>query len=201
LTDAELLGLARQVLNIAKTEFELNGEAGFIMASYHANHGIHRTRSVEALLHNMLGENWLDDGDKKDYAFDVIRYATQQLPPDAVVFCTPCNVFKPTTKFEALPVEERHRLVMRSKKGHDEDHKMVAEGWLALSEAFNVVVQTPQRVCICSQEVRRGVLVGQPRADYFKQDDFHGRLKMFALDAEERKHLEELGERLKRAKQ
>lgn len=181
MTDQELEGVARQALNMARTEAELRGEMGALFATYFDGEGIHRMRRVEEIIEQKLGRGWLNDGDKKEAAFGVLRKATQLflLPPDAFVIVTPTNMFRPTEKLKAMGMEKQKEL---SARGNNYHHQMVRDGLMALVDSFTAVVQTQERVCIANQEVSRGRAVGQPHTYCIPQKDFGGRLKMWGED-------------------
>lgn len=181
MTDQQLIGLARQVLNIANTDRRNNGYGGIVLASYHEVNGeVYRLRKVEQLLPKLLGERWLDNGRAKELGFGTIRKATEQFPnpPDAIIIVTAANMFLPTEKFKALPFEEQEKLVKNT--GHDTHHRMAAEGLFRIVDCFSAVAQTPERVCNVVQEVKHGELVDKPVVtNVFDQKDFSGNLKMF----------------------
>lgn len=181
MTDQELEGMARQALNMALTEAELKGEMGALFATYFDGEGIHRMRKVEEIIGAKFGKGWLDDGDKKDAAFGVLRKATQLFPspPDAFVIVTPTNMFRPTEKLKAMGLKKQKELSMR---GNDYHHQMAREGLMRIVDSFTAVVQTQERVCVASQEVDRGRAVGQPETFCMPQKDFGGRLKMWGED-------------------
>lgn len=66
--------------------------------------------------------------------------------------------------------------------GHDRHHRMVEEGLFTLTDAFNVVVQTPARVCVCTAEAKGMKIL---RTDYFDQPEFAGRMKMYGAPADD----------------
>jgi len=115
----------------------------------------------------------LNHGGKKDYATDVIRLAISAHPPPAIVLVTAANMFRATEKFNALPYEEQKR---RVESGHDEHHRMVAEGLYRIIDCFNAVAQTAARVCIRMQPVDR---TQKPETKLFDQADFDGRMKFY----------------------
>ena len=184
MTDEELTGLARQALNIAGKAWENTDYGGMVLASYHAGEGICRMEPVEKLIEAKLGQRWLDDERLKDIGYGVLRevvdmFATSSAAPDAIVMVTASNMFLPTPKFQALPIEKQKWLINSSNKDH---HRLAAEGYLRVVDSRTAVVQTPERVCCCTQEVAGDRLVGQPTVKHFAQDEFSGRLKMFGED-------------------
>lgn len=177
LTDAELKGLAAQALNMAKRDIE-QGEFNFLLASYHEKDTppLQRMTKIEKLVVGKLGANWLNNGRTKDIGFDVLRLCIKLMPPDAVVFVTAANAFKPTAKLQALGWEE----VLKSlDAGHSRHHEMVKEGLLELHDTLIALVQTPQMVCQYVQHVDHGKPIGPPETSFFPQDAFDGRLKMY----------------------
>ncbi len=177
LTDAELKGVGAQTLNMVKRDLEL-GRFNFLFASYHVGDKppLHRMNKIEALVVERLGENWLNSGRAKDMGFYVLRLAVDLLPPDAVVIATGANSFKATARLDALP-KERHRALLNA--SHDEQHKAVAEGLLEVCDAILVMVQTPERICQYVQEIGPHGPVGNATAQFFPQEGFTGRLKMY----------------------
>lgn len=175
MTDAELQGLCAQALNMAKRDLERD-RFNFLLASYHEGAGLHRMTTIEKLIIERLGEEWLNSGRAKDHAFYMLRTATDLLPPDAVIFVTGANQFKPTAALLAMPESSQAELM---NQGHDGHHKAVEEGLLEVVDTVLVTGQTPERVCHYVQEVRRDRFVGQPEVRFCQQGDFSGRLKMY----------------------
>lgn len=177
LSDAVLQGLAAQALNLAKRDFE-QGKFNFLLASYHESDGprLHRMQKIEALIVERLGEDWLNNGRKKDIGFDMLRTATHILPPDAIVFVTAANRFESTAKLNALPDAQRIAMLNTN---HDRHLQMVKEGLLEIHDGFSAIVQTPTRVCSYFQDFDRGEPVGKPITMFIPQADFDGRLKMY----------------------
>lgn len=185
MTDQELLGAARQTLNMARSDWELRGwPTSIVIASYHVkdNPPLHRMRRIEALLQDQLGEGWLNDDAKKGRGFYVLRLATATLPPDASIIATPTNVFVATAKAKANPAYLR---LMRAESATQRG-KRVAQGLLEMIDSVTAVAQTPERVCTVAQPVDRGgVYIGQPQVRFSDQAQFGGRLKMFGADIDE----------------
>lgn len=76
MTDQELHGAARQALNMARTDWELNGwKTSIVLASYHVTDvpPLHRMRMIERMLQEKLGKKWLDDEQKKTHGFYVLQ--------------------------------------------------------------------------------------------------------------------------------
>ena len=191
MTDQELLGVARQALNIAKTEYELAGwPAGIVLISWHAGEGVHRMRRIERMLQEKLGERWLSSGPRKAAGFQAIRFAVQLTAPDALAIVTATNMFKPTQKLRAMPPGEQRRLLVAS--GHDAHRRMAAQGLLTIVDSMTAAAQTAERVCISIQEIDHGEFAGQPETQFFAQNEFEGRLKMYGeMDADDRKEFAE----------
>jgi len=178
LTDSEIEGISAQALNMAKRDIQ-QVRFNFLMASYHAGDvpPLHRMTKVEAEIVSHLGEDWLNSGRAKDIGFYILRMAVDAMPPDAVVFCTAGNAFKPTSKLEAMPEAAVRELL---DQGHDGQHQAVKEGLLILTDVLMAVTQTPERVCNYVQEFDgRHRPLGPPRATFLPQKCFYGRLKMF----------------------
>lgn len=183
MTDQELLGAARQTLNMARADWELQGwPTGIVLASYHATDvpPLRRMRLIEALLQNKLGKSWLNDDAKKDHGFYVLRLGTLALPPDAVVIVTPTNAYQTTAKFKL-----RGKAVSRATDTPEKRRQLVAEGQMELVDSVTATAQTPERVCGVCQPVERGVYVGEPRTHFFDQAQFSGRMKMFGGEISE----------------
>jgi hypothetical protein len=177
MTDAELQGVAAQVLNMAKRDIE-RGRFNFLFAAYHVSDTppLHRMEKIEALVVERLGEDWLNSGEAKDIGFHVLRLAVDMLPPDAVVIATGANSFKATPRLRALP-EARQRALLNG--GHDKQHQAVAEGLLEVCDAIVAIVQTKERVLQYVQEIGPHGPTGKPDAQFYPQADFSGRMKMF----------------------
>lgn len=105
--------------------------------------------------------------------------APPDVRPTAIIMVTATNMFLPTEKLTTLPIEKQKRLLNASNKDH---HQLAAEGYLRVVDSRTAVVQTPERVCCCTQEVKRGELVGRPDVKHFAQDEFGGRMKMYGED-------------------
>jgi hypothetical protein len=176
MTDAELQGLGAQALNMAKGDME-RGQFNFLFASYHQGEGLHRMKSIEALVVEKLGEEWLNSGRAKDMAFKMLRMATSMLPPDGIVIVTAANRFSPTEKLLALPLAEQEAVVNAS---HHRHHKAVEEGLLTVCDSLHALVQTARRVCQYIQDYEPGALfLSKPETRFYAQADFGGRLKMY----------------------
>lgn len=187
MTDQELLGAARQTLNMARTDFELQGwPTSIAIASYHVkdNPPLHRMRKIERLLQDQLGEEWLNDGARKDYGFRVLRLSTLALPPDAMVIATPTNMFRPTAKFMAK-FKGKGEAAKRATDTPEQRRRLVAEGLLEMVDSVTATAQNPERVCVVMQPVNRGVNVGEPQVNFFDQDSFEGRMKMYGGEIDE----------------
>jgi len=176
MTDAEMVGLAAQALNLAKLDIE-RGRFVFVLASYHEGAPLHRMKTIERLIVERLGKKWLEYGQTKDLGFGMLRAACDILPPDALVIVTAGDYFKPTEKMRALPEAER-RAVLR--KGNDGNAQAVKDGLFTSTNCLITIVQNPERVCQYLQDVAEdGQVVGAPQTMFFPQDQFSGRLKMF----------------------
>ena len=180
MTDAELQGISAQALNMAKRDLD-RGNFNFLLAVYHQadEQKLHRMVKVEELIIKKMGEEWLNDGLRKDIGFRIIREAVDWMPPEAVVFVTACNMFTPTEKLSKLPVEERRKLL---DGGHDRHHEAVQTGLLAIGEGLLAIAQTPERVCMYQQKVEKLTFTGHPETKFFPQADFGGRMKMFGKE-------------------
>ncbi len=175
MTDAELEGLGMQALNILKHRIETGGRP-WLLASYHVGEPMRPLLTVEALIEERLGEDWMNHGGKKDAAFRVLRIATGMLPPDAMVIGMAANMFQPTERLWALPRAEAMAIL---NAGHDRHHRAVAEGLMEVHDGLTCIAQTPERVCICSQRVEGRQFVNRPDVQLFAQAHFDGRLKFF----------------------
>jgi hypothetical protein len=184
MTENKLTGLAHQTLNMAKTDMELRGFT-ILIACYHSGEGLHRMRKLEMELGERLGEGWLDSDERKDAGFDWLRIALNVAgPPDAIITVTRTNMFKSTEKLAALSDDETRKVEARSQRSA-ERLRMVDEGLFTLINSLTAVAQTPENVCICSQEVRRGAFVGQPTTIQCSQAEYGGRGQMYSLSKEE----------------
>lgn len=181
MTDAELEGIAAQALNLAKLNLERGG-FNFLFADYRHGQGLKRLSEVENLIVAKLGEDWLNHGASKDVGFGVLRKVTSFFPPellpDALVFASVINDFKPTPKFNKLSRAARHRIT----SNYQAAHKAVRDGILAMEDAIHVMVQTPARFCAYSQPIHREA---RPRVLFGAQGEFEGRMKLFGCDPAE----------------
>jgi len=179
MTDAILQGLALQALNMAKVDVQRN-QFICLMAVYHEGSPLYRMKRIEARFVETFGQNWLNDGRKKDAVFDGLRFCVDAGKPDAVVFVTPSNMFKPTSKLEKLPPEQQKAII---NQGHDGHHQAVRQGLFTIHDVLCAVAQNDKRVCLYNQSVRSsGLFYGQPQVDFFDQADFDGRLKMYGKE-------------------
>lgn len=175
-TDAELQGLAAQAFNLARHDLEQD-KFIWLLASYHHPEPLYRMSRVEALINAKFGNNWLNDGCKKDYAFEALRAATMYRPPDAIVFASVCNMFEATELFRSLPPYEQAKLM---EGGHDAHHAGVKKGFFRCVDGLVTVAQTPARVCHQTQRLLHGTPLGTPAVHFINADDFTGRLKLYA---------------------
>ena len=178
MTDQELEGIAAQALNLARIDLERKKELGLFIASYHRGEGLHRMSRIEALLIERLGKHWLDSGARKEVGFKMLQIAFSHLISDAIVFVTPANMFRPTDKMNALPIEEQERLASHP-DGHEGHHRAVKDGYFILVDCLSAVAQTRERVCSRIQPVVNGKFLDAPETRVFSQENFGGRLKMF----------------------
>jgi hypothetical protein len=174
MTDAELQGITAQALNMAKRDIQ-RGKFNFLLAAYHAGEGLHRMTKIEATVVERLGEEWLNRGGTKDFGFLLIQFAVAMKPPDAVVWVTAANMFKPTPALAELSIEEQKRLLDST---HDRHHQAVKEGLLTLADVLTAVGQTAESVCHYVLEKN----ADQPTVQFFPQADFAGRMKMYGHD-------------------
>lgn len=179
MTDPELEGLAAQAFNMARRDIERRESFGLFFASYFQGEGLRRMKSVADVIVEKLGEDWLNNGAKKDAAFGMLRLAIDTMPPDAVVLGSVVNWFRSTPKLMTLSIEKQKAIV---DGGHDKQWKAVREGYLVVSDALSMVAQTPVRVCTYT----RGLPFQEdekPVVHFFDQADFGGRLKMFGKES------------------
>ena len=182
MTDAELEGIAAQACNMAKRDLDQIG-FNFLLAAYHDDeHKLHRMDSIEALIIERLGEDWLNSGKAKDAAFQMLRVAVDLLPPDAFVFVCIANGFSPTAKFYALPKEKQAEILQA---GHDRHHLAVKEGLFEVCDILAATAQTPERVCMYNRKLDRRTkdfAEEPPQSWCVPQEQFGGRMKMFGED-------------------
>ena len=191
ITDEQLHGIAAQAFNLARKDLE-RGQFNFLVASYHEGDvpPLRRMVKVERKIIETLGEEWLNSGRTKDIGFGVLRKCIDFLPPDAIALCTVVNFFRSTEKFKALPEAEQEELMAGA---HDSHNEAVKLGLLSVADALWVVAQTPERVCCYLQILdARGRPQEQPQVDFYPQDGFDGRLKMFGAHYEHEKTLERM---------
>ena len=178
MTENELEGLARQALNMAKTELEQKDRLGMLLASYRKGERLYRMSKIEANLVEKLGQGWLDDWRRKEAGYGWLRIALQIVPPDAIVIVTATDMFRSTEKMAALPDEERKKAIERS-NDPKERRKMAAEGLFTITDGLTAVAQAAERVCISTQAIEHGAFAGQPITHHCLQANFHGRQKMY----------------------
>ena len=185
LTDKQLEGLGAQAFNLAKRDLEQR-EFNFLLATYHDGQGLHRMTMVEALITEKLGQQWLNNGRAKEIGFGIIRGAVdlvagrKDLTPDAIVFASIVNNFKPTPKMDCLTSDRRRAIVTG---GHDKHHQAVRDGYMSVCDALCAIVQTPTRVCMYRQDFdERNNAIGKPNSFCSPQADFGGKMKFFGKD-------------------
>lgn len=173
MTDAELKGLGAQALNMAKRDID-RGEFNFLLASYYRCDvpPLHRMTTIEKLIAERLGQEWLNSGKAKDIGFNMLRLAVSLMPPDAVVIVTSANMFNPTPKLAGLPEAQQEELWNAP---YARQHEAVKEGLLEICDAVYACVQTPTRVC----EYIQAVGFDRPQTRYCQQAQFGGRMKMY----------------------
>lgn len=177
MTGPQLQGLAAQALNLAKSDIRNKRWRACLIATYHEGEQLYRMRKIENLLEERLGEYWLNDDDKKDMGFGLLRMAFLERPPDAVMWVTGANEFRVTEKLRALP-EEKGRWWLAG--GHERHHQAVREGLMTIHDALVALAQSAELVCVYMQRVLPGaVFAGQPDVKFFPQADFDGRLKFY----------------------
>jgi hypothetical protein len=185
LTDQLLKGLAAQVANMAKTELRYRHELNGILASYHEGEGLHRMRKIELMVQGVAGKDWLNHDHAKDMLFAVLRVANLRhaagvTMPDALVIATAGDAYLTNDAYAALSDAERAALEDLLDRGetHRRDHPKYFDTW----ECLSVVSQSADRVCIYHQKFERGLLIGEPKIDFFDQSQFSGRLKLYGVD-------------------
>lgn len=184
MTDKELQGIAAQSFNLARRDLE-KGCFNFVLASYFSGEGLKRLKSIERAIIDQLGEDWLNHGRTKDVGFQILRICVDTMPPEAVVFVTGVNMFHRTEKLRAMG-PEAEKALMGPGSTHNQHHAAVKEGLLTVHDGLTAVAQTPERVCIYQQMVdRRYRPIDQPQTNFFDQETFGGRLKMFGVEKEE----------------
>ncbi|HEU0180345.1 MAG TPA: hypothetical protein VFV58_39415 [Blastocatellia bacterium] len=176
MTDAELKGIAAQALNMAKVDLRQKKSFGMLIATLHQGETLHRMRKVEAEIAERLGDDWLNSGATKNAAFGILRFAVDIVKPDAVALVSVINRFGTTPALMALPEAE---IRAHLDQGADHQHELVAQGLLTVRDALNALVQTPERVCTCVQNIQGRLFIGKPEFMLNDQKDFDGRLKMF----------------------
>ena len=114
----------------------------------------------------------------KDAAFGLLRLAVDLMPPDAFVFVSVGNEFRPTAKLLALGEAKLCEIL---DAGHDRHHRAVAEGLLTVQDVLQAIAQTPTKVCVRRQPcTSRGVSLDDPPTTVIMpQESFKGRLKMY----------------------
>lgn len=180
MTDQELHGIARQALNMARTDRELGGKFSMVLAWYRSklDPPLFRMRLIEDMLQAKLGRAWLDEGPAKELGFLMLRLAAESMRPEAVALCTATNMFVATAKGRAQFLAAGRKLDPRSNRPEGR-RAMVRDGLLELVDSFTAVVQTPERVCMCMQPVERGEFVGEATVNFCPQEEFDGRGKMY----------------------
>lgn len=179
ITDSELQGLALQALNMAKKD-HMQGKLCCVIATYHEGEGIHRMRIIEDLLVKKLGQDWLNKGNSKDFAFGLLRKAIRHQPCDAFVFACAGNQFNKTEAFSQLDPQEQKPILGDS---HDRHHQAVKEGLFSIHDAIQTIAQTANRVCAYIQVMSNNYeFEGPPQVQFFDQYEFQGRMKMFGTE-------------------
>lgn len=178
MTDKLLRGIAAQALNLVKTEMRVAGKwGGFLFGIYHESEGLKRMRSIERMIADALGEDWLDHGRTKDHGYGVLRAACDLFEPDAVAMVSAVNQFEPTDKLRAMGEDAMREMC---DAGHDRHLQGVREGLFLLHDALISLAQSPELVCVCTQRLGPNKIhVGAPDMKVISQEDWDGRMKMF----------------------
>jgi len=183
MTDRVLEGLCYQAANMAKVDLRMKRWRSILLATYHEGETLYRMRKFEREIEERLGEDWLEHGGSKDLGFGMLQYACTLSPPDAIVIVSVVNKFRPTKALETLPPEEIEYHLNRHPDGHKHHHEMLKQGLLTMCDALACIAQTPERVCMYSQDIMgRGVFTGKPDVHFSDASHFDGRLKMYRRD-------------------
>ncbi len=174
MSEAELRGMAAQVANMIRTALTNKQPVGLLIA-VNRDGETRRLRTIEKEIEDRLGQDWLNDGPKKDAAFDVLYHTFQIAQPDAVAFGALTNIFKGTPKLYALPKDKLLAIV----NGAPWDG--VRDGYLEPHNALTVTVQSPELACLYSQEFPEGSVdfSAEPTIEVQSQSKFAGRQKMY----------------------
>jgi len=181
LTDEQLIGLAHAVGNMVKNEVRNTGVCRGVIASIHDGQ-LHRMRKVEKEIIEHCGEDWLNNSAAKQAVFEMLRFATQIMPPDGFAFGSVINRYRSTEKLSRLSEPEVHKLLHQSGKSYKQ---LMAEGWIdPPQDAVIAIIQTPDRICKFNQtyDPKERMFVGQPIVDCGPPEYFSGRLKMFGKE-------------------
>jgi hypothetical protein len=129
-------------------------------------------RSVEKLIVEVVGEDWLSHAWKKERAFGILRCTNSVMPLDAVAFVCVVDRWEGNAAFLALPAGEQERVYVENPKNREYfvplDHLMAS-------------VQTPERMCMYYQRLQMPalLLVGEPIVSFYDQAEFRGNLKLY----------------------
>lgn len=153
MTDKLLEGLAAQAANMAKADLQLRGQINGVLANYFEGQGLHRMRTIETLLEQNVGKDWLNLDGAKHHIFGVLCYGASLITPDALVVAFAANAYY-------------------SNAAGDKVEKVPGDRLIAIA-------QTKERVCLRDQEIRGRLVIGEPRIMFVDQADWKGRLKLY----------------------
>jgi hypothetical protein len=172
LTDKLLHGMAMQAANMVKTELRYKKQFGGLLAVYSEGKGLHRMRTVEHLIIEKCGEDWMSNGRAKDVVCRILHEAVGLIAVDAIVIASIIDRFESNEAFGQLSRDEQKQII-------DGAHPRNLPQYFTSEEAVASVAQTPERVCILHQKLVGSLFIGEPEVKFFPQCDFSGRMKMF----------------------
>jgi hypothetical protein len=119
----------------------------------------------------------LNDGESKDVIFDFFRHAVQQMRCDAVLFATD------SWHGEATKEGEKYYETPEWYENNDSGFvKLQRLGWIKVTEAITITVQTESDVLFVSQAYQRlgdCIQLLECKRQWGSQSEFGGRQKMF----------------------
>ena len=175
MTEERLKLIAKQTAAMAKTQLRTRGQLNCILAYYFEGCGLKRMLRIEKWARENLGEDWLNNGRKKDFMFGMMSFCTRLAPPEAIVVCTAVDEFLPTQLLDSLPDAEQRRIYeIEYPRDHPE--------WFRPRDALVVTAQTPALCCIYRQTLQGTLLVGEPDIMIGPRDKLKGRLLMFGAE-------------------
>ena len=180
MTDQELEGFAAQAFNLARTEWKQKNKFNFLLAGSYDGY-LCRFRTLETLIIEKCGEDWLNSSAKKHAVSQIIRMGTKLLAPPGLCIVAIADRWKTTKAFDAVPKSEQKKILEGPCEAR---HAATALGLLEAEEVLIAVAQTPQRVCFYTRQLSE-LETTKPDVQTGDMATFDGTMKLYGeVDAD-----------------